>query len=116
MSPSIAHPTLSTFVRSWMVGIMLSAITYGVGLTLACSCISLLQRSSDATGQQKRRVLTIYILFMLAISTFCVISDIYTFVIAFPDPHTPVAVLETIRTVTLVLSNWGADGFLVCGP
>lgn len=114
--PSI--PPYTTFLKFWMLSIVLSAICYGVAFTLSWACLDLLKapprRHGIPTTKRTRVMLMLYSIIMILLSTASLISSIIMVTNAiFTTSPFYGDILGNTGTICIVFSNWGADGFLV---
>jgi len=93
---------------------MLSIALYGVAFTLCLACLDLLRKSKNPLQQRSNKIIMVYVAVMLAVSTASVVSNIFLVIKAMFSPGTYDGDIHGVTgTVCIVLSNWGADGYLL---
>ncbi|KAF9485074.1 hypothetical protein BDN70DRAFT_871768 [Pholiota conissans] len=116
--PPLSIPPYATFLKFWLLSIMLSAICYGVAFTLFWANMDLLRspgrRQGVPTTKRTRSVLMLFATVMILLSTANLISSVIMVTNAiFATSPFYGDVLGNTGTICLVFSNWGADGFLL---
>jgi len=94
----------------WL-GTILSAIAYGIVIILSGNCLHLLHKKRGAYSPHMRSFLFTYITVMLLLSTWTLIQSVLQIL-------SLVCLLEMTPSmpITLALTIWGADGFMVKIP
>ena len=103
---------LVSYLQLKVLGTFSSAIAYGIVSVLSGNCFYLLQRKRRTNSNRIRILLLIYVAVMLLLSTltiFQLICQIIAFM--FPPGILPVDLMHL--PITLSLTTWGANGFMV---
>lgn len=119
-------------VRGSLIGVIISAILYGIAVLISVACLRLLAKSKKIYDSKRRlTALCLHIGFMLACGTEALVSESWLTLSAIEQKLS----LETVRAaanavvpgvastggsatvdllpIALPLTVWGADGFLV---
>jgi hypothetical protein len=108
--PLIPGPDVYLELR--MLGTIISAIAYGIVITLSGNCFLLLQKKRGTYSNRMRLFLLIYVTIMLLLSTLAIIQSILGItLLIFQNVDLPLLVGSS--PATLPLAIWGADGFMV---
>ena len=105
------------------LGVIISAMLYGVVATLAITFIPLLLKTSHTISRRMRNFLLGYVTFMVTASTVNTITLIFAFTIGhriFNDVNLAYNVLDLVTfpnglagSLCVTFASWGADGFMV---
>jgi len=119
-------------VRGSFIGVIISAVLYGIGVLISIACLRLLVKSKQIYDSRRRLIaLCLHIFFMLACGTEALVTESWLALSATEQKLS----LESVRAaasvlmpgnvreggsttvgllpVALPLAVWGADGFLV---
>ncbi|KAF8809300.1 hypothetical protein BYT27DRAFT_7094663 [Phlegmacium glaucopus] len=112
----------SLYFELWMIGVIISAMVYGVVLSLTLSYIPLLLKTSYDISRRMRNFLLEYVTFMVAFSTVYIITIIIALrnsmfggpLSRFNCDLVPFTLENGIPGVMCtMLASWGADGFML---
>ncbi|KIM43508.1 hypothetical protein M413DRAFT_25866 [Hebeloma cylindrosporum] len=114
-------PGPDVYLEFRMLGTIISAIAYGIVISLSGNCFLLLLKKRGIYSTRMRLFLLTYVAVMLLLSTLATIMSIWgiTFVlfqgVDLPSPHfISSPLLDVYSPTALPLTIWGADGFMVC--
>jgi len=103
---------LVLYLQLKVLGTFFSAIAYGIVSVLSGNCFYLLQRKRGTHSTRMRIILLIYVTVMLLLSTLTLFQSICQVVgFMFPPEILPVGLMNL--PITLPLTIWGANGFMV---
>ena len=117
---SIDGPESQLEFKIFALGVIFSAMLYGVVATLALTYIPLLLKTSHTISRSMRNFLLTYVTLMVAVSTFSTVTLIVAFTIGhnifdyggqagdlvlFPN--------GLAGALCITFASWGADGFMV---
>ena len=103
---------LVVYLQLKVLGILFSAIAYGIVSVLSGNCIYLLQRKRGTKSYRMRTLLLIYVTVMLLLSTLSLFQSICQVIgFMFPPEILPVGLMYL--PITLTLTIWGENGFMV---
>jgi len=94
-----------------LLAAIFSAIAYGTVVVLAGNCVHLLQKERNIYPNRMRILLSIYVIVMLLSSTCRLIGSICQLMDAITP--LPTGVWFNSFGLTLMVTMWGADGFMV---
>ena len=103
---------LVLYLQLKVLGTLFSAIAYGIVAVLSGNCLYLLQRKRGIQSYRMRTLLLIYVTVMLILSTltlFQLICQVIGFM--FPPEILPAGLMYL--PITLALTTWGENGFMV---
>jgi len=116
----IRGPTHSDFIYHFDLKIkffsaVFSAIAYGIVVVLSGNCLHLLQKKRGIYSNRLRILLLIYVIVMLLSSTWRLIGSVCILMDFLTPPRREVCPASLPRSfaVPLVVTMWGADGFMV---
>jgi hypothetical protein len=103
---------LILYLQLKVLGTLFSAIAYGIVSVLSGNCFYLLQRKRGTHSNRTRILLLIYVAIMLLLSTLTLFQSICQIIaFMFPPGILPVDLMNLL--ITLPLTIWGANGFMV---
>lgn len=121
-TPQVFTPS-TDFTKARLCGTAISAVAYGIVVSLSVTCLRLLVRSKHIYAKIMRLLLLIYVVTMLTLSTVSIgVEFAYMETITFQPSHLPGVTnngkLLFVNDIplTIPLAIWGADGFMVCTP
>jgi hypothetical protein len=97
------------FLKAELLGLIFSAITYGIVTVLSGICFHLLQKKRAIYSDRKRIILSIYVTIMVLLSTWALVHSIYRLMYNV----TPQLPYPKFFPLEFPLAIWGADGFMV---
>ncbi|KAF9525528.1 hypothetical protein CPB83DRAFT_859418 [Crepidotus variabilis] len=106
---------ITTFLKFTTMGVIISAIAYGVVFTLAVMSFHLLHKTSLDGKKRIHYLLFAYIVFMFILSTVNIVAAIHMNLNAIVSQTLPktLEVGKNVGAVVIVLVTWGSDGFLL---
>ena len=121
---SIDGPDPQLDAKIFALGVIISAMLYGVVATLALTYIPLLLKTSHTISRRMRNFLLAYVTFMVATSTVNTVTSIIAFTVGHGifDYGSLVADngLDLVTfpnglagALCVTFTSWGADGFMV---
>ena len=100
------------YLQLKVLGTLFSAIAYGIVAVLSGNCLYLLQRKRGSQSYRMRIILLVYVAVMLLLSTLTLFQSICQVVgFMFPPEILPVGLVYL--PITLALTIWGENGFMV---
>jgi hypothetical protein len=103
---------LVLYLQLKVLGTFISAIAYGIVSVLSGNCIYLLQKKRDTQPYRIRILLLIYVTAMLLFSTLTLFQSICQVIgFMFSPEILPVGLMYL--PITLTLTIWGENGFMV---
>ena len=122
MSSVDTNPDSQLVPKVVALGVIFSAMLYGVVATLALTYIPLLLKTSHTISRRMRNFLLAYVTFMVAVSTVNTVTSI----IAFTIGHSIFSLTALAADISflsfpnglagalcMTFASWGADGFMV---
>ena len=106
---------LVLYLQLKVLGTLFSAIAYGIVAVLSGNCLYLLQRKRGIHSYRMRIILLIYVTVMLILSTLTLFQSICQ-VIGFMFPPEILPAGLVYLPITLALTIWGENGFMVRIP
>ena len=117
---SINGPDPQLEFKIFALGVIFSAILYGVVATLALTYVPLLLKTSHTISRRMRNFLLAYVAFMVVVSTVNTVTLIIAFIIGHNifDYGGQAAELVLFPNglagaLCITFASWGADGFMV---
>ena len=103
---------LVLYLQLKVLGTLFSAIAYGIVAVLSGNCLYLLQRKRGIQSYRMRIILLTYVTIMLLLSTFSLFQSICQVIgFMFPPEILPAGLMYL--PITLALTIWGENGFMV---
>ena len=103
---------LVLYLQLKVLGTLFSAIAYGIVAVLSGNCLYLLQRKRGTQSYRMRVILLTYVTVMLMLSTFTLFQSICQVIgFMFPPEILPAGLMYL--PITLTLTTWGENGFMV---
>ena len=92
-----------------------SAFGYGMVVVLSGNCFHLLQKKRRIYSNRMRILLLIYVTVMFLCSTLSLIGSVFLLLNALTDldPSLIAITLDPLGPYALLVTTWGADGFMV---
>ena len=125
MSSNIDGPDPQLDSKIFALGVIFSAMLYGVVATLSLTYIPLLLKTSHTISRRMRNFLLAYVSFMVAASTVNTVTLIIAFAVGqsifnYGSGNTTDNGLDLVTfpnglagALCLTFASWGADGFMV---
>jgi hypothetical protein len=105
--PLVIQDRRVAYLKADLLGVIFSAIAYGIVIVLSGNCFHLLHRKRGIYSNRMRITLIIYVTVMLLLSTSALIHSIYILMLNI------LRFAYRFRICPLPLAIWGADGFIV---
>jgi hypothetical protein len=106
---------LPPYFKVELLSAIFSAIAYGIVVVLSGNCFHLLLKKRDIYPNRMRIILPIYVIIMLLCSTWNQIGRICLLMEVFTPLHASVFLYNSFQLLVIV-TTWGADGFMVRIP
>ena len=103
---------IAPYLKVRLLGVIFSAVAYGIVIFLSGNCFRLLQNKRRIYSNRKRILLLIYIIVMLLLSTWALIQSICQFM-EFISLRDILPRYLTFLSIAIPPVIWGADGFMV---
>jgi len=103
---------LILYLQLKALGTFFSAIAYGIVIVLSGNCIYCLQKKRGIHSNYTRILLLTYVVVMLLLSTLTLFQSICQ-IVAFMFPPEILPIDLMYLPITLPLTIWGANGFMV---
>ncbi|KIM43524.1 hypothetical protein M413DRAFT_382915 [Hebeloma cylindrosporum] len=107
--PLIPGPDVYRELR--MLGTIISAITYGIVVSLSGNCFFLLLKKRGIYSSRMRLFLLIYVTIMLLLSTLAIMQTVRTTTVFIFQADLPLVIGNIPAALPLII--WGADGFMI---
>lgn len=114
-------------LKMWTIGVILSALAYGIEITLAFYCFQLLSSPSrQTTSRRTRRILLVFITFMCLLGTSALAVNVNALVnslttpfqvlenLSYPVKQILLFAFTPVDLILIVLATWGSHGSMVC--
>jgi hypothetical protein len=100
-------------VQTESLGVIFSAIAYGIVIVLSGNCFHLLQRKGGMHSNRVRILLLIYVTVMFLFSTWALVQWILSLMVLIDLRNIILQPYRTYLATQIPVTIWGADGFMV---
>jgi len=115
MSLYIRDLIVQPYFKDNFLSAIFSAIAYGIVVVLSGNCFHLLLKKRDIYPNRMQIILPIYVIVMLLSSTWRLFRSIYYLMNELSSKDISLRLYCSFE-VALVMTTWGADGFMVRVP